>query len=169
MCGITGILHKSDRPVDLSILQNMNRRLSHRGPDDEGYFVETPIGLGHRRLSIIDIASGHQPMQTPDKRYTIVFNGEIYNFLEIRSDLEKKGIRFSTHSDTEVLLALYSLEGEKALNRLNGMFSFAIWDQKQRKLFAARDRMGKKPFYYWETPKVFVFASEPKAFKAHPE
>lgn len=169
MCGITGLIHKSDRPVDLSILQKMNRTLVHRGPDDEGYFVEGSVGLGHRRLSIIDLASGHQPLQTPDKRYTIVFNGEIYNFLELRSELEKKGISFQTRSDTEVLLALYSLEGEKALNRLNGMFSFAVWDQKERKLFAARDRMGKKPFYYRETPSHFAFASECKAFKAHPD
>src|SRR3989338_3075815 len=160
MCGITGILHKTDRPVDLSILQKINRTLAHRGPDDEGYFVSGPVGLGQRRLSIIDLASGGQPMQTPDGRYTIVFNGEIYNFLEIRSGVEKQGLVFSTHSDTEVLLILYSLEGGKCLHQLNGMFAFAIWDNKERKLFAARDRMGKKPFYYWDSPGCFVFASE---------
>ncbi|MBI2338905.1 MAG: asparagine synthase (glutamine-hydrolyzing) [Deltaproteobacteria bacterium] len=169
MCGITGILHKYDRPVDLAILQKMNRRLAHRGPDDEGYFVEGSVGLGHRRLSIIDLSSGHQPMQTPDKRYTIVFNGEIYNFLEIRSDLEKQGVLFQTHSDTEVLLTLYAMEGKKCLKRLNGMFSFAVWDNKERRLFAACDRMGKKPFYYWDAPSHFAFASECKAFQGHPD
>lgn len=168
MCGITGIIHKNNEPVDLLVLQSMTRRLAHRGPDEEGYFVEQRAGLGHRRLSIIDLSSGQQPMYSDDSRYVIVFNGEIYNFLDIRQRLEKQGVVFKTRSDTEVLLKLYIHEGEGCVAELNGMFAFAIWDKKEQKLFAARDRMGKKPFYYWSTPTLFAFASECKAFLKHP-
>ncbi len=146
----------------------MNRTLVHRGPDAEGYFCEGPVGLGHRRLSIIDLSTGSQPMSSDDGRFVIVFNGEIYNFQEIRTRLEKSGVSFKTHSDTEVLLKFYIHEGEKCLTQLNGMFSFVVWDKKERRLFAARDRMGKKPFYYWNTPWGFAFASECKAFLPHP-
>lgn len=169
MCGITGVIHKNNEPVDLLVLQSMTRRLAHRGPDEEGYFVEKQAGLGHRRLSIIDLSSGQQPMYTEDGRYVIVFNGEIYNFLEIRQRLEKEGIVFKTRSDTEVLLKFYVQCGETCVAELNGMFAFAIWDKKEKQLFAARDRMGKKPFYYWSTQKHFAFASECKAFLAHPD
>src|SRR3990167_6012531 len=169
MCGISGIIHKNNQPVNQSILEKINRTLTHRGPDDEGYFCEGHLGLAHRRLSIIDLFSGHQPMSTSNGRYTIVFNGEIYNFLEIRAELQKKGISFQTRSDTEVLLYAYALEGKKCLDRLNGMFAFAIWDKYEKTLFVARDRFGKKPFYYWDTPAHFVFASELKAFLVHPD
>ncbi|OGP09056.1 MAG: asparagine synthase (glutamine-hydrolyzing) [Deltaproteobacteria bacterium GWA2_45_12] len=170
MCGISGILHKNNKPVSLEILQKMNRTLAHRGPDDEGYFVKGPVGLAQRRLAIIDLSSGgHQPMTSPDGRFTITFNGEIYNFIELKAGLEKKGVLFSTRSDTEVLLQLYIAEGKSCLSKLNGMFAFCIWDERDKKLFAARDRMGKKPFYYWDTPAHFAFASEPKAFRPHPD
>ena len=159
MCGISGILHKNNKPVSLEILQKMNRTLAHRGPDDEGYFVKGPVGLAQRRLAIIDLSSGgHQPMTSPDGRFTITFNGEIYNFIELKAGLEKKGVLFSTRSDTEVLLQLYIAEGKSCLSKLNGMFAFCIWDERDKKLFAARDRMGKKPFYYWDTPAHFAFA-----------
>lgn len=169
MCGIVGILNKDGRPVDRDVLERMTRRLVHRGPDDEGFYLDGPVGLGFRRLSIIDLSGGHQPMSTPDGRFTTVFNGEIYNFLELRSELEKTGAIFQTRSDTEVLLHLYAREGERCLNRLNGMFAFAIWDRSEKKLFLARDRMGKKPVYVWETPLHFAFASECKAFLEHPQ
>lgn len=169
MCGIAGIIHKNNQAVDRSILEKMNRALMHRGPDDEGYHCEGSLGLAHRRLSIIDLSGGHQPMSTADGRYTIVFNGEIYNFLEIKANLQKKGISFKTNSDTEVLLYAYALEGKKCLDRLNGMFSFAIWDKNEKTIFAARDRFGKKPFYYWDSLHHFAFASELKAFLVHPD
>lgn len=169
MCGIVGIIHKNNNPVDSLTLQKMTRSLAHRGPDEEGYFVEKQAGLGHRRLSIIDLSSGQQPMVSEDGRYVIVFNGEIYNFLEIRQKLEKEGVVFKTRSDTEVLLKYYIHAGKKCVCDLNGMFAFAIWDKKEERLFAARDRMGKKPFYYWSTPKLFAFASECKAFLKHPD
>ena len=169
MCGIVGILNKNGTAVDRAVLERMTRRLIHRGPDDEGFYLDGAIGLGFRRLSIIDLSGGHQPMSTPDGRHTIVFNGEIYNFPELRSELEKGGEAFQTHSDTEVLLRLFVREGERCLSRLNGMFAFAIWDRLEKSLFLARDRMGKKPLYLWETASHFAFASECKSFLEHPQ
>ncbi|EKD41890.1 MAG: hypothetical protein ACD_73C00460G0001, partial [uncultured bacterium] len=113
--------------------------------------------MAHRRLSIIDLSGGHQPITSDDGRYTIVFNGEIYNYQEIKKDLETSGFVFATHSDTEALLKLYIRDGVNALSRLNGMFAFAIWDELEKRLFLARDRMGKKPLYYWRTPNALVF------------
>lgn len=168
MCGITGIIDYSSPHINESVLKKMNDSITSRGPDDEGFYTHQSVGLGHRRLSIIDVVSGHQPMTTKDGRYTIVFNGEIYNFKELKIDLEKEGISFETHSDTEVLLYLYSLKKEKCLDDLNGMFAFAIWDNKDKTLFAARDRMGKKPFYYYHDGQNFIFASEIKAILKHP-
>lgn len=169
MCGITGLIHSNSSPVDRSVLESMNRAITSRGPDAEGYWIQEGAGLGHRRLSIIDLEGGAQPMTSPDGRYTIVFNGEIYNFASLKADLEKSGEFFSTHSDTEVLLKLYVQSGKNCLAKLNGMFAFAIWDAREKSLFAARDRMGKKPFYYWKTPNTFAFASECKAFLKHPQ
>lgn len=169
MCGIAGILHKNDSPVDRSVLEKMNRTMSHRGPDAEGYHHSHSLGLAHRRLAIIDISSGGQPMSTSDGRYTIVFNGEIYNYQEIREELLKTGIVLKTHSDTEAILYAYAQEREACLARLNGMFCFAIWDQVEHTLFIARDRMGKKPLYYRDTENQFSFASECKAFRALPD
>jgi asparagine synthase (glutamine-hydrolysing) len=140
--------------------------IAHRGPDAEGHYVDDHAALGHRRLSIIDISSGQQPMATADGRFQIVFNGEIYNFLEIRADLEKRGYRFRTRSDTEVILYAYAQWGEACVERMNGMFAFAIWDTRDRSLFAARDRVGKKPFYYVQNGSSFAFASELKALRA---
>jgi len=168
MCGISGIFHKNQQPVDRSVLEKMNRTMAHRGPDAEGYFLSGPVGLGHRRLSIIDLSSGGQPMSTADGRYTIVFNGEIYNYQNLRDELSHAGVVFTTHSDTEVLLYAYAHQREKCLSKLNGMFCFAIWDAAEQTLFIARDRMGKKPLYYWNSESQFSFASECKAFRPLP-
>lgn len=152
-----------------SVLRKMCSTLTHRGPDHEGYHLAPPAALGHRRLSIIDLSTGDQPMSDGDGRYWIVYNGEIYNFLEERKRLEEQGERFRTRSDTEVLICLYQLEGERMLQRLRGMFAFALWDQVEQRLFLARDRVGKKPLFYYEKDGLFLFASEIKALLEHPE
>ncbi len=149
------------------LLRAMNTTLAHRGPDDEGYYVDGPIGLAMRRLSIIDLSGGHQPIANEDDSVRIVFNGEIYNFPEIREELVSAGHRFSTGSDTEVILHLYEEMGEACVTRLNGMFAFAVWDFPRRRLFLARDRLGIKPlFYSWEPGKHLFFGSEIKAILA---
>lgn len=168
MCGISGIVSAKDPAIPREVLKGMNDTLSRRGPDAEGFFFSDHVGLGHRRLSIIDLESGAQPMTSVNGRYTIVFNGEIYNFLELRPALEKAGVRLRTHSDTEVLLELFALEGPACLGKLNGMFAFAVWDAKEKKLFAARDRMGKKPFYHALIGDHFIFGSELKAITKFP-
>jgi asparagine synthase (glutamine-hydrolysing) len=169
MCGIAGIIElKSGLSPDRDALERMAGLLSHRGPDDQGIAVIGPAGLAHRRLSIIDLSGGHQPMDDGSGAHTIVFNGEIYNFPQLREELESKGVAFTTRSDTEVLLKAYALWGPESVERLNGMFAFAIWDAPRRRLFAARDRLGKKPFYYAATPDRFVFGSELKAVLAAP-
>ena len=169
MCGISGILDWS-QPLPQETLHNMIRRLSHRGPDSEGFFIESPIGFAHCRLSIIDLReNANQPMQDRSGNYHIVFNGTIYNFQVLRQDLETAGSRFRTKSDTEVLLEAYKKWGTNCLERLNGMFAFAIWDRPKRKLFLARDRLGEKPLFYFSLPEGgLVFASELKALLAHP-
>lgn len=165
MCGICGIYHSQrDQIVDEQLLINMTRIMRHRGPDDEGILIDGNLGLGHRRLSIIDLSSlGRQPMTTEDGRFSIVYNGEIYNYLELRQQLVGKGHQFHSHSDTEVLLRLYEEDGPACIHRLNGMFAFAIWDRLERTLFAARDRFGVKPFYYASVGGTFIFASEIKS------
>ncbi|HAI76344.1 MAG TPA: asparagine synthase (glutamine-hydrolyzing) [Microscillaceae bacterium] len=169
MCGIAGIVDLR-RPVVLQSLQQMTDALAHRGPDGEGHWISQTgnVGLGHRRLSIIDLSeAGHQPMHFAQGRYTITYNGEIYNYLEIRALLQKQGFVFHSESDTEVLLALYHQIGSRCLERLDGMFAFAIWDAQTSTLFCARDRFGEKPFYYHYLPgERFVFASEMKALWA---
>ena len=171
MCGICGIYQwDKDRPVDQSRLIRMAQTMRHRGPDDEGFFVDKEMGLGHRRLSIIDLsAAAHQPMTNEDERLWIVLNGEIYNYLDLRQPLEKRGHRFRSCSDTEVLLHLYEDEGPDCVKKLNGMFAFAIWDRRDRTLFAARDHFGIKPFYYARSNAAFLFASEMKALLAAEE
>ena len=170
MCGITGIINLDKRPVDKKVLTTMNRTLSHRGPDDEGVFIDKNIGLGHRRLSIIDLSSaGHQPMFYDNKNLVIVYNGEIYNYLEIRKELKKKGYRFKSETDTEVILASYKEWGTECLKKFNGMWAFAIFDKKRKLFFCARDRLGIKPFYYLLDKNKFIFASEIKAILQHPE
>jgi len=153
--------------ADLAWVRRMCDRLAHRGPDAEGYFTDRECALGHRRLSIIDLSTGDQPMGNEDGSLQVVFNGEIYNYLELRRELEDKGHRFRTRSDTEVLLHLYEEEGERMPERLNGMFAFAVWDRTKRELFLARDRYGKKPLYYAAgIPGVLLaFASELKALE----
>ena len=175
MCGITGFLERPatlDRTTMLLVVDQMNSRLRHRGPDDSGVWVSVPAGvaLGHRRLSIVDLSvEGHQPMFSSDERFVIVFNGEIYNFLEIREELEKHNYKFRGHSDTEVMLAAFDRWGiEEATQRFNGMFAIALWDQRDRTLYLSRDRLGKKPLYYGWMGSTFLFGSELKALRAHP-
>ncbi len=164
MCGICGKV-AADRQTRIAEddIRRMNAVLQHRGPDDEGYYVNNQVGLGHRRLSIIDLSTGQQPMSNARDDLWIVFNGEIYNFLELRSTLGRQGIRFQTTSDTEVILHLYDLYGAACVEHLRGMFAFAIWDERRQRLFAARDRVGKKPFFYHVNERGFWFASEIKA------
>ena len=167
MCGISGVIGLADRDV----IMTMTDIQAHRGPDDAGIVVldDHSVALGHRRLSIIDLSSaGHQPMANADKTLWITFNGEIYNYRDIRKELTARGCRFRSESDTEVLLAAYETWGERCLDRFNGMFAFAIYDCKRKRLFAARDRLGVKPFYYYHKGGLFVFASEIKAILACP-
>jgi asparagine synthase (glutamine-hydrolysing) len=172
MCGICGILNFDPAaPVDPAVLKGMADLLAHRGPDGEGFHREGPVGLGHRRLAIIDLSeAATQPMANEDETLWIVFNGEIYNFQSLRDDLLRRGHTFRSKSDTETILHLYEEEGEGCLRHLRGMFAFALWDGRRRRLLLARDRVGKKPLFYWHRPgRGFAFASEPKAFLADPE
>jgi asparagine synthase (glutamine-hydrolysing) len=152
-----------DAACDEAILTRMRDVMAHRGPDDADNFIEGPVGLGHRRLSIIDLGTGHQPMATPDGRFTVVYNGEIYNYRELRRDLEARGVLFRTQSDTEVILQLHALHGDAGILRLNGIFAYALWDRDRRRLLLARDRAGIKPLYYAATPRGIAFGSEIKA------
>jgi len=166
MCGIAGIFHRDRRSVDRDGLLRMARAIAHRGPDGEGVHVDNgspSAGLIARRLAIIDVAHGVQPMSTEDEAFTIVYNGEIYNAAEVRRDLEAHGHRFRSRCDTEVVLRGYAQWGSDVLSRLNGMWAFAVWDRRSRSLFLSRDRLGVKPLVYAETPQGFVFASEIKA------
>jgi asparagine synthase (glutamine-hydrolysing) len=165
MCGINGILHlQSQRKVDERILIKMRDSLEHRGPDDQGLFLDNNIGFGHRRLSILDVSSaGHQPFLSENGRYCMVYNGEIYNYKEFYPELKSNGFDIRTACDTEVLIKLFQLHGLKMLNRLNGMFAFAIWDKLEKELTLVRDRMGVKPLYYSFHNETFYFASEQKA------
>jgi asparagine synthase (glutamine-hydrolysing) len=164
MCGIAGIYNfRSQEPVSPRLLKAMTDTLVHRGPDDEGLYISGPLGLGHRRLSIIDLEGGHQPITNEDESVWVVFNGEIYNFGELHDFLVKRGHIFKTRSDTEVIVHLYEEEGEKCFERLRGMFAIAIWDGRNRKLVLARDRVGKKPLFYFYDGSRIAFASEMKA------
>jgi asparagine synthase (glutamine-hydrolysing) len=160
MCGICGIVYKDGNSPDLGRLKTANDLFTHRGPDDEGFYIDGPAGLAMRRLAIIDLNTGHQPISSPDGRYTIVFNGEIYNFLELRAELAAQGCAFRTKTDTEVILTLYQKLGPACVRRLRGMFAFAIWDKLEERLFLARDRIGKKPLVYTEQRGFLAFASE---------
>ncbi|HEX8399465.1 MAG TPA: asparagine synthase (glutamine-hydrolyzing) [Pyrinomonadaceae bacterium] len=168
MCGIAGIVSRKGQ-LEQAQLKRMTDAIAHRGPDGEGAWINFSgnAALGHRRLAIIDLSeSGRQPMFYANGRFSITFNGEIYNYLELRDDLEKRGFKFKSTSDTEVLLALFAEKGEKCLAELDGMFAFAIWDEQEQSLFAARDRFGEKPFYYAIYDNTFYFASEMKALWA---
>jgi len=167
MCGIAGFSQFHNQIGNLDTLKNMGQAIFHRGPDAGAEYIDENIGLSHRRLSIIDLSdAGIQPMQSHDERYVIAFNGEIYNFLELKAELIAKGYPFKTHTDTEVILALYHFEGVKLLKKINGMFAFALWDKEKQSLFIARDRIGKKPLYYCTYNNEIVFASELKALVA---
>lgn len=162
MCGITGIITK-DKNIK-SIIEGMSKRIEHRGPDGEGYFFDGDVALAHRRLAIIDVGGGNQPMYNEDKNVVTVYNGEIYNYIELKDELKKLGHTFSTKSDTEVLVHGYEEWGEELPKHLRGMFAFAIYDLKKKTLFLARDPFGIKPLYYAHMNSSFMFASEPKAF-----
>lgn len=165
MCGICGVFgYRDGAPASEQGVRAMADAIAHRGPDGEGYFIDGAIGLGHRRLSIIDLSdAGAQPMHSASGRYVIVFNGEIYNYLELRQQLAARGARFRSHSDTEVLLQLFEQDGPDCVHKLNGMFAFTVWDRQTSTLFAARDRFGVKPFYWYERNGRLAFASEIKA------
>lgn len=165
MCGIAGIVDFGGRPVDVDLLRRMCAALRHRGPDEEGFHVaggdrRAAVGLGVSRLSIIDLAGGQQPVANEDRTVWVVQNGEIYNFLELRTELEARGHRFRSRSDTEVIVHAYEEYGDECVSRLNGMFAFAVWDDRRQRLFLARDRLGKKPLAYAETAGRLSFASE---------
>jgi asparagine synthase (glutamine-hydrolysing) len=170
MCGICGkFLFDPEASVSPALLRSMADTIRHRGPDDEGFYVSGPVGLGFRRLSIIDLSGGHQPLSNEDGTIWIVFNGEIYNYQDLREYLLMKGHRFKTRTDTEVIVHLYEDLGEACVERLRGMFAFAIWDERQKSVFLARDRVGIKPLYYSASSGGVVFASEIKAILADPE
>lgn len=170
MCGIVGIVNQISRPVEREILEKMNRAIRHRGPDEDGFYLNENVGLAMRRLSIIDLAGGQQPIHNPSKTAWIVFNGEIYNFRELRAELEKRGRRFYTNSDTEIILHLYDEHGADCVTHLRGMFAFAIWDEREKSLFLARDRVGKKPVLYSHQPNGdLIFGSEFQALLQHPD
>ena len=170
MCGICGFIdYRNPINTRKELVYKMCDLLIHRGPDEFGYYFNENVGLGHRRLSIIDLSSGQQPMKNIRNDIWIVFNGEIYNFPELKEELLAKGFVFNTNSDTEVIINGYDCYGVNILNKLNGMFVFAIWDEKKKRLFAARDRLGKKPFYYYAGSDQFVFASELKSLLVVPD
>ncbi|MEZ0369398.1 MAG: asparagine synthase (glutamine-hydrolyzing) [Candidatus Sericytochromatia bacterium] len=170
MCGIAGILNFTREAVAEPLLRAMARAIAHRGPDGEGIYIDGPLGLAHRRLSILDLSQrGHQPMASPDRSCWISYNGEVYNYLELRAELSAMGYAFHSGTDTEVILAAYQAWGPDCVSRFNGMWSFAIWDSLRQRLFCSRDRFGIKPFYYYLSPAGFVFASEPKALLQHPD
>src|SRR4051812_6755185 len=169
MCGITGFVGRDGEEADRGVLARMTATLSHRGPDGDGLYLDGRVGLGHRRLSIIDLAGGAQPMSNEDGTIWVSYNGELYNEPGLRATLEAAGHVYRSSSDTESLVHLYEEHGPGFVGRLNGMFALALWDANRGRLLLARDRMGQKPLYYAETPGGgLVFGSEPKALLAHP-
>src|SRR6476660_4230156 len=170
MCGIAGKFNfNPQQPVARERLAAMTDVIAHRGPDADGFYVGDGIGLGHRRLSIIDLSTGDQPLSNETHTIWVVFNGEIYNFAEIRTELEACGHRFRTHSDTEVIVHAYEQWGDAAVDRFRGMFAFALWDEPKRRLLLVRDRLGVKPLYYSATPNGVTFGSEIKALLEDPD
>jgi asparagine synthase (glutamine-hydrolysing) len=168
MCGIAGLVSVTAGPQNQAVLERMTGVLRHRGPDDSGCFSDGTAWLGHRRLSIIDLAHGHQPMANEDSTAWITYNGEIFNHASLRPELERAGHRYQTHCDTEAILHAYEQYGSECVRRFRGMFAFAVWDQRRKRLFCARDRLGIKPFYYYWDGRLFAFASEIKALLEHP-
>ena len=169
MCGITGLIHLDNSPVSSAVVQSMIDALIHRGPDDEGQWIENNVGMGHRRLSIIDLSpAGRQPMVSANDRYILSYNGEVYNFRELRNELESKGYKFRSQTDSEVVLNALAEWGTQALIRFNGMFALAFWDRQERTLLLARDRYGIKPLYISHQGNIFSFGSEQKAILKSP-
>src|SRR2546430_1679230 len=168
MCGIAGIVNKDGAPVDRELLTRMNEAIRHRGPDDDGFYFSDGVGLAMRRLAIIDLAGGQQPIANEDRTAWIVFNGEIYNFRELKSRLENLGHTFRTDCDTEAIIHAYEEFGADCPKHLRGMFAFAIWDERRQELFLARDRVGKKPLLYSKVGGAFLFGSEFSALLLHP-
>jgi asparagine synthase (glutamine-hydrolysing) len=168
MCGIAGFATLEPEESPAAIIERMTDAVRHRGPDDSGFYRDECVSLGHRRLSIVDLALGHQPLANEDRDAWIVFNGEIFNHAGLRPDLERAGHRYATRSDTETIVHAYEEYGPECVKRLRGMFSLAIWDRRRKTLFCARDRLGKKPFYYYWDGRLFAFASEIKALFEHP-
>ena len=168
MCGIAGIQRFDGQPVGRQVLDAMVATLDHRGPDANGIELRGSVGLGHTRLSIIDLSGGVQPMVLEDDELIVTFNGEIFNYIELRQELIAHGRRFTTTSDTEVLLQAYAQWGEDCVQHFNGQWAFAIWDARRKKLFLSRDRFGKLPLFYTVSGKTFLFSSEVKAIFAHP-
>lgn len=166
MCGFVGFVDKKIK--DNKIIKEMSKMIIHRGPDDENYYCDDDINLAFRRLSIIDLKNGRQPMYNEDESIVITFNGEIYNYQELKKDLEAKGHKFKTDSDTETIIHGYEEYGEEIVNKLRGMFAFVIWNKNKKELFAARDYFGIKPFYYYKENDTFIFSSEIKSFLKHP-
>lgn len=169
MCGIVGYVNKDKEKDKKKIIKAMADRIIHRGPDGEGYYIDNDVALGHRRLSIIDLSTGDQPMYNEDGSLVVVFNGEIYNYPELKEELKKCKHKFSTKSDTEVLLHGYEQWGKDLPKKLRGMFAFAIWDKNTKTMFCARDNFGIKPFYYYQNDDTFMFASEIKSLLEHPK
>lgn len=166
MCGIVGYISEK---IDQQVLESMMDQIVHRGPDGSGRYLDQKIALGHRRLSIIDAAGGAQPMKNEDSSLICIFNGEIYNYRELRQELIQQGHLFTTDSDTEVLLHGYEAWGTDFLLKLRGMFAFALWDRVDQQLFCVRDYFGIKPFYYYKGDNTFLFGSEIKSFLPHPD
>src|SRR3954463_2186639 len=158
MCGIVGLLSCNDKPIYEEELRRMCASIVHRGPDDEGVYVGDGVGLAMRRLSIIDLSTGHQPVRNEDGSVWVVFNGEIYNFKDLKRDLERSGHSFYTSTDTEVIVHLYEEHGPNCVEKMRGMFTFAVWDDRKKTLLLARDRLGVKPLYYTETAGRLSFA-----------
>src|SRR5215467_9136766 len=169
MCGIAGLFSLGGKPVSQEEVQLMCDAMVHRGPNDDGYYAGPEAVLGMRRLSIIDVEGGHQPVHNEDQSVWVVFNGEIYNFKSLRASLERQGHRFYTGTDTEVIVHLYEQYGEACVEKMRGMFAFAVWDQKRKTLFIARDRLGIKPLFYTVVDGRFAFGSELKVVLQLPE
>src|SRR5689334_4945870 len=166
MCGIAGLVGRSDERVETAEVRRMCDTIVHRGPDDDGIYTHGPVGLGMRRLSIIDVSGGHQPIHNEDQTVWVVYNGEIYNFPELRAELEQKGHKFYTHSDTEVIVHLYEDLGADCIKKLRGMFGLALYDERKQYLLLARDRVGKKPLHYAVDNGRLYFGSEIKTILA---
>ena len=169
MCGIAGFLNTDGSRADECIVRRLTDIIAHRGPDGSGAYVRGEVALGHRRLSIIDLATGGQPMSNENDTVWITYNGEIFNHADVRPELEAAGHRYKSHCDTETVIHAYEQWGDQSVTRYRGMFAYAIWDQNKRQLFCVRDRLGIKPFYYCWDGRLFAFASEIKALLEHPD